>query len=84
MALDRSALVAGAAGGILTGTVAWFILRPVVNKQMEDQLREQLRQQIPAQLNATLDTKLRQYGFTPETGRQVARLLELADRSGLI
>lgn len=84
MALDKSALLAGAAGGLLTGTVAWFLLRPIVNKQMEDELRTQLRQQIPAQLNASLDQKLRQYGFTPETGRQVARLLQLADQSGLI
>lgn len=82
--MDKQNLLTAVIAGAVTGSLAWLVLKPVVNSQMETAIREQLQTQLPQQLNAQLDTKLRQYGFTPETGQQVARLIAAASRTGVI
>jgi hypothetical protein len=82
--MDRTSLFTSAVAGAVAGSLAWFVLKPFVDRQMEAGIREQLQTQLPQQLNAQLDTKLRQYGFTPETGRQVASLISAVSRTGVI
>jgi hypothetical protein len=81
---DTKTLLYATFAGAATGAVAWFLLRPIVDKGIESSLRTQLERQIPEQLNRELDSKLRQYGFTPETGQQIARLLATLDRTGIL
>ena len=82
--MDKSNLLTAAVAGAVMGSLAWFVLKPVVNAALEKSIREQLQTQIPQQLNTQLDAKLRQYGFTPETGQVIARLVTQVGRSGLI
>lgn len=82
--MDKQNLLFAAIAGAVTGSLAWFALKPFVEHQMETAIRDQLRTQLPQQLSAQLDTKLASYGFTPQTGQQVASLIAAASRSGIL
>ena len=73
-----------ALAGAVTGSIAWFALKPLVDRQLKAQIRTELATQLPAQLRTQLDTKLASYGITPATGAQIARLLQLTAGSGAI
>lgn len=47
-------------------------------------LQAQIREQVPPIVRSTIDQRLTSYGITRETGAQLARLLEVADRTGLL
>lgn len=79
---DGKTLVLASLAGIATGTLAWFVLKPVVDRQIESSVRTQLERQIPEQLSRELDAKLRAYGITPEATSALARLVQGAARSG--
>lgn len=82
--MDKNNLIYAAVAGAITGSLAWLVLKPFVDRQMEDGIRQQLQVQLPQQLSAQLDTKLAQYGITPELGQQVTRLVQTATRTGVL
>lgn len=49
-----------------------------------EQLRGQIARDLPPIVRATFDQRLSSYGITPETGRQLARLLAIAEDRGLL
>lgn len=72
----RKILLALSAGG-LAGMAAWFIMRPIVQSQIEKSITDELHRQIPAQLTQQLDARLAQYGITADTITALSRLLTL-------
>lgn len=84
-------LAAGAAGA----GVVWLVASKQLDRQFdrasaevltrgEAELRQTIQREIPARVGQTIDQKLREAGITRETGQQLARVLDLADRVGLI
>lgn len=43
-----------------------------------------VQQEVPPRVRAEIETKFREYGLTPSTGRQIATVLNAADRMGII
>jgi hypothetical protein len=80
---DRSTLILATAAGITTGALAWFALKPIVDRQIASSVRTQLETQIPQQLERELDAKLRAYGITPQATTALSQLLSAAGRSGV-
>lgn len=95
--LVYGALGAAAGGGL--ALLVWFVASRQLDRQFDaaaaqmltrgsDELRREIRktldQEIPARVGREIDTKMREVGITRDTGRQLAALLELADRTGLI
>lgn len=52
--------------------------------QLQQQIRTAVQREVPPTVRSTLETTLREYGLTPETGRQMSSILAAADRMGII
>jgi hypothetical protein len=85
----------GAAGGAIVTTIGWAVFSRMLNKQFQDAAGDFVRQggvslqrtldtEIPQRVRETMDQRLREAGFTADTGRQLAAILAGADRIGLI
>jgi hypothetical protein len=88
-------LAVGAAGGAVITTIGWAIFSRALNQQFQTAagdfvaqggvaLQRTLDTEIPQRVRETMDQRLREAGFTADTGRQLAAVLEGADRIGLI
>lgn len=53
-------------------------------QELERLVRERVQAEVPPRVDQQIRATFRQYNITPDTGRQVARLLALAERSGLL
>lgn len=80
MQLSSNPIVSGALGGAAAGLLVWGLTNFVIQKK----LGKVLQTEVPPLIRAELDRKLAEYNITPDTGRQVARVLDQADRWGLI
>lgn len=91
-------VVGGVAGGLLA-LIVWKVASKAIDKQLaeggkallrsaETQLRTEgvaiIRREVPPLVQAQMTTTLRNFGLTPETGRQIATVLNYADRVGII
>ena len=91
-------VVGGAAGGLIAFAV-WKVASRAIDKQLaeggkallrsaESQLRTEatavIRREVPEQVRTQMTATLRNFGLTPETGRQIATVLNYADRVGII
>ena len=87
-------LIGGVAGAASAGLV-WFIASKQLDKQFdaasaevltrgEAELRATLEREIPLRVGTEIDRKLADVGITRDTGRQIANLLALTERIGLI
>lgn len=92
-------VVLGALGGSLAGWAVWQLAEAAIDKkfaeaghELLDQIAPGLRQEIrstvdreiPPRVRAEMEQKFREVGLTPETGYRISRILEAADRIGLI
>lgn len=89
-AMDRS-LVLGALGGAGAALVVWGVASRLISKQLEDGastmtplIATSVRTEVPPAVRAELTRTLNEYGFTPETGRQISSLLAYGDRLGVL
>lgn len=85
----------GAAGGAAITVVGWAFFSRTLNRQFQDAsadfvrqggvaLRRTLDEEIPQRVRETMDARLREAGFTNDTGRQLSTVLTAAERIGLI
>lgn len=85
----------GATGGALAAAAGWLVISKMIDRQFDEasaqfvsrggtELRRTLDQEIPMRVRTEMDRKLAEVGINRTTGAQLARLLEGADRIGLI
>ena len=85
----------GAAGGATLTVLGWAFFSRTLNRQFQDSsadfvrqggvaLRRTLDTEIPQRVRETMDARLREAGFTNQTGAQLATVLSAAERIGLI
>ena len=53
-------------------------------QQLRTQIRTEVQAQVPPVVRRELETTLRRYNITPDTGRQISSTLALVERLGLI
>lgn len=97
--MNFRALALGALGGAAAAGAAWVVIDRLIDKRFErealdlidaarprlrKEIRTELEREIPDQVKKAIDDKLSSYGITPETGRQIASVLDTADNWGLI
>lgn len=72
-------IVLGAAAGGATAFAFWALFRFAVDRQVT----QTIEREVPPRVRAELDTKLRQYGLTPEVGAAISRLTGQLDQAGV-
>lgn len=88
--MDRNLLL-GAAGGAGAALLVWGIASRMISKQLESGAAEMtpliassVRTEVPPVVRAELTRTLNDYGFTPDTGRQISSLLSYGERLGVL
>lgn len=76
--LLTTVVIAGAAGAG-TAFAFWLLFRIGIDRQVT----QTIEREVPPRIRAELDTKLRQYGLTPEVGAAIARLTSTLDQAGI-
>lgn len=79
----KTALVGAVAGGFTVGLIMIFASKKV-DEQLERVLKQTVDREVPPRVRAELESTLRGYGLTPETGQRINQLLRSADRLGVI
>lgn len=85
-ALDRSFDEAAGriSGELATGSAELRARLQRGRAELEAEVRRQVGAQVPSAVDRQLRLTLSRYGITESTGRQIARVLEGAERAGLI
>ena len=86
-----NSLMWGAIGGGVAAGLVWIIANRAIDQQLrqgasslEPQVRAAVREQVPPAVRAELESTLRRYNITPETGQRISTLLGAADSLGLM
>jgi hypothetical protein len=86
----RSILYAGL-GGAVGATVLWFIASRLIDAQLQrgvssiaPEIASAVQREVPPVVRRELESTLRRYNITPETGRQISSILNAFSASGLL
>lgn len=92
-------ILLGGGAGVLVTFIVWKIASKSIDKQLaegaegllstgEAEMREEIRatinREVPPVVRREVEQKLRSFGLTPTTGAQISRILNYADRVGII
>ena len=84
-------LVWGAVGGGVAAGIVWFLANRAIDQQLrqgaaglEPQVREAVQAAVPPAVRTELESTLRRYNITPETGQRISTLLNAAGAVGLV
>lgn len=53
-------------------------------RTLQQEATRLIDEEVPPRVRAAVDAELRDFGLTPRTGRQIAQVLDYADRAGIV